>query len=335
VVAQALRQSLAAQGFRPATVQSPPSVAMVYSWGLLSSDTLAGRSNFRIKPNPLAGVTVVAPGEYAGKVDQASLAGARQPLPGLTHIYKPYTVDFAVNERYFVVVSAYDFAALNHGEARLLWRTKMSTRAAGVAMVDALPALLSGGGPYFGRNLDDPQNLHAPLFPTRSGSAGVPGEPETAPPAEITQRVDEQLLHNLLAFEHCEFSGEPLKVRSSNDSLPAAAPSGPAALSFLPPALAARINAYEHEKSALQDALTALIKKRTPGADTRQAIDVFNQENAGRIASLTREREAIRDELAGLAAANTNAAAGKSLNTLLKEFADGVQEMATSSSPDL
>jgi capsule polysaccharide export protein KpsE/RkpR len=95
----------------------------------------------------------------------------------------------------------------------------------------------------------------------------------------------------------------------------------------------ARIKAYQHEKSALQDALTARIVTHTPGADTRQAIDAFNQENAGRIASLTREREAIRDELARLAAATTDAATGKSLNTLLKEFADGVQEMETSPRP--
>ena len=95
----------------------------------------------------------------------------------------------------------------------------------------------------------------------------------------------------------------------------------------------ARINAYEQEKSTLQDSLTARIKEHTPGADTRQAIDAFNQENAGRIASLTTEREAIRDELAKLAAANTDAAAGKSLNALQKEFAAGVQEMETTSSP--
>ena len=65
----------------------------------------------------------------------------------------------------------------------------------------------------------------------------------------------------------------------------------------------------------------------------KRSIDAFNQENATRIAALTTEREAIRNELAKLAAANTDVAAGKSLNALLKEFAAGVQEMETPSSP--
>jgi hypothetical protein len=335
-VAQALRGTLASQNY---LASSAPSLLIVYHWGVIRPDSHQIRDTFNIQPNLKARIALIATSREAGEIENFLLdrrMGRINPafrVPGFLAIQERDLLDLARDDRYFVIVSAYDYAALTRRETKLLWRLKVSTRSPGESMAEALPALLSGGAPYFGRNLKDTQNFKAPLFPAGLAGTGASTAQEFLPPPEAARQLDEHYLHHLMHQEYLEFSGDMFSDDKEANYPPPPTAANASGESFLPPALAARINAYEHEKSTLQDALTARIKERTPGADTRQAIDAFNQENAGRIASLTKEREAIRDELARLAAANTDAATGKSLNALQKEFAAGVQEMETPSNP--
>lgn len=334
-VAQALNAALASQHYLPASATSAPSLLLIYHWGLLNRDTYQIRNSIRLQPNLKTRIGLVAPRKYAQRMEQ-DILDRRQPVSVHVPIIDPTErtlLDLARDDRYFVIVSAYDYAALTRRETKLLWRVKMSTRSAGAAMAEALPTLLRGGAPYFGRNLTDTQFATEPLVPEGRAEVGTPKAEGFLPPPEIARQLDESYLHNLMYQEHVEFSGISASDAKESNYPPLPTAANASGNSFLPPALAARINAYEHEKSTLQEALTARIKEHTPGADTRQAIDAFNQENATRIAALTTEREAIRNELARLAAANTDPATGKSLNALLKEFAAGVQEMETSSNP--
>ena len=334
-VAQALRATLASQNYLPA---SAPSLLIVYHWGVIRPDSHQIRDTFNIQPNLKARIALVSPSRQAGEIENYILErrmGRISPafrVPNFLPSPERDLLDLAQDDRYFVIVSAYDFAALTRRETKLLWRLKVSTRSPGESMTEALPAMLSGGAPYFGRHLTDMLTLKPPLFPAGLAATGAAGAQEFLPPPEVARQLDEGYMRHLIHEEYLQFSGDIFSGDKGGNYPPPTAANA-SGESFLPPALAARINAYEQEKSTLQDSLTARIKERTPGADTRQAIDAFNQENAGRIASLTREREAIRDELAKLAAANTDAAAGKSLNALQKEFAAGVQEMQTTSSP--
>ena len=334
-VTQALSAALASQHYLPAPATSAPSFLLVYHWGLLNRDTHQIRSIFKIQPNLKARIGLVAASKYAQRMEE-DIMDRRQPVSVHIPILDPTEqnlLQLAGDDRYFVIVSAYDFAALTRRETKLLWRFKVSTRSAGAAMAEALPTLLRGGAPYFGRDLADTQYATEPLVPEGRAEVGTPKAEEFLPPPEIARQLDESYLHNLMHQEHVEFSGiYPSDAKESNyPPLPTA--TNTSGDSFLPPALAGRVKAYEQEKSALQDTLTARIKEHTPGADTRLAIDAFNQENAARIAALTTEREAIRNELAKLAAANTDPATGKSLNALLKEFAAGIQEMEPPSNP--
>jgi hypothetical protein len=78
-----------------------------------------------------------------------------------------------------VVASAYDAVALAHGQKVLLWRTKMTTAAQGVAMADVLPRLMVAGAAYFGRAMPGPALLSGPLDP--AGGVEV-GQPVVMPP---------------------------------------------------------------------------------------------------------------------------------------------------------
>ncbi|HUJ43140.1 MAG TPA: hypothetical protein VLW52_05990 [Opitutaceae bacterium] len=323
-ISQALRAALASQNYLPAATPATPTLLLVYHWGLLNRDSYQVRSSFRLQPNLKARIALVAPKRYAERIEQ-DLIDRRQPLPLHIPIIDPEErelLQLVGDNRYFVIVSAYDFSSVTQGAGKLLWRVRLSTRSAGVSMAAALPTLIQGGGPYYGRNLKEMEIVRQPL--TAEGGAAK-GE-EIPPPPQAARQIDEHYLRQLMRAERIEFSGiYPSDAKESDvPPLPKIAAAG---TSFLPPALASRVDAYQHEKVALQDAVASRIKERTPGADARQAIDAFNQENAGRIAALTKEREAIRDELAKLAAANTDAAAGKSLNALLQEFSADVQKM--------
>jgi hypothetical protein len=330
-VAQALRASLAVQNFLPATAPSAPSLALIYHWGVLRPDSYQVRSDFKIQPNLHARLALVATTKQTGDIENFIMArrmGRINPafrVPGFLNFRERDLLDLARDDRYFVIVSAYDFAALTRREAKLVWRVRVSTRGPGAAMAEALPALLSAGGPFFGRNLEDTQTIKAPLFPASRVEGGPANAEASLPPPEIARQIDEHCLHGLIRQERIEFSGTYASDAKDSDP-PPPKESDASGASFLPPALAARIDGYQHDKSDLQNALSVRIKERTPGVDTRQAIDAFNQENAGRIAALTKEREAIRDDLARLAAANTDSATGKSLNALLKEFAADVKQ---------
>jgi hypothetical protein len=65
--------------------------------------------------------------------------------------------------RYFVIVSAYDFAASLKGERKLLWRARMSTDRHGIWMNNVVAALVTAGAPLFGRQTDAPAWREFPL----------------------------------------------------------------------------------------------------------------------------------------------------------------------------
>ncbi len=73
-------------------------------------------------------------------------------MPSEFHEYQSMLLE----ERYFMVVQAFDFPYLKETkELKLLWTTRFSTRAAGTNFEDAYLALTRVAAPHFGANLDD------------------------------------------------------------------------------------------------------------------------------------------------------------------------------------
>ena len=65
-------------------------------------------------------------------------------------------VDELFSSSFFVVASAYDYAALAKGQRRLMWRTKLTVNSLGVNMTESVPPLIASAGPYFGHETKDP-----------------------------------------------------------------------------------------------------------------------------------------------------------------------------------
>ncbi|HVU36516.1 MAG TPA: hypothetical protein VHE61_23960 [Opitutaceae bacterium] len=68
-------------------------------------------------------------------------------------------VEESFSSCYFVIASAYDYAAMRHGRRILLWRTKMTVNSMGISMGESLPSLVLSAGPYFGRDMTEPVTL--------------------------------------------------------------------------------------------------------------------------------------------------------------------------------
>ncbi|PTX96532.1 hypothetical protein [Opitutus sp. ER46] len=62
-------------------------------------------------------------------------------------------VEESFSSCYFVVASAFDYAAMKQGRKVLLWRTKMTVNSAGISMSESLPSLVTAAGPYLGREM--------------------------------------------------------------------------------------------------------------------------------------------------------------------------------------
>jgi hypothetical protein len=96
----------------------------------------------------------------------------------------------AEDDRYFVVVSAYDFAAARQQHKKiLLWQARMSTPSGGVTMAEVIPALITAGGPQFGHESLRPVWVTAPVAREGKVDVGTPTvkeylEPNTVAPAE-------------------------------------------------------------------------------------------------------------------------------------------------------
>ena len=91
-----------------------------------------------------------------------------------------FLVDQAVSDVYYVVASAYDYAALAKQERRLLWRTRMTVAASGVSEEQTLPTLIATAAPFFGREMTEPS-----IFAKRAVRDGHVelGTPTVVPPA--------------------------------------------------------------------------------------------------------------------------------------------------------
>jgi len=331
-VAQGLRLALATQGYRPAADGAAPSLLLTYHWGLIRPvryamydsylhATNGTRLPFEESPRLRQDSTLKARIALVAPTDLAR--DTRDRFVGINHVTTGVyvtgpmrdTLQVALYSRYFVIVTAYDYAALAQGETTTLWRVRLSAADNAANADQAVPTLAAATGLYLGRALRRAETGRISFFTADPAGTPAPFAP-TAENAPVRTLIDK-----LLAREHAAFSGEP--GADYDDFKPAS----PARTAFtLPPELARRVAAYQQEKAALQAALADRLKDRASGDDTRRAIDAFNTENAGRIAALARTRETLRDDLARVATAR-GGAADKSLDALLREFAADARDL--------
>ncbi|HEY8993716.1 MAG TPA: hypothetical protein VIM71_03445, partial [Lacunisphaera sp.] len=168
-----LGQALAKRGYilqalRPDANKTTPSLIISVEWGYMNPITLPPgfepASSPRADPEQQDTTDTDTPDSAqttATELNQremitlvAGSAVKRQAL--FTHADWEKLRDAVGEGRYFVIVSAYDFASSVKGEQKLLWRTRMSTPRQGVWLQQVAPALVAAGAPLFGRQSEAP-----------------------------------------------------------------------------------------------------------------------------------------------------------------------------------
>lgn len=186
VLADCLQRALAVNHFLPAGPEHPPTLLVVYVWGVHNnldqgSDVIGVATPDVNHRNLLSRATLVGGAKFAADLQVALEAQDRvSEIPG-PHIelLDPMRLFLARDNRtrrlysqssgdcYYLVASAYDYqtAAMKEGR-KLLWRSKMTVDSSGVAMADTLPTLVLNSAAYLGRDMPEAATLYRPA--TRS-----------------------------------------------------------------------------------------------------------------------------------------------------------------------
>ena len=220
-----LTRSLATNGYLPASPPAhPPSLIVMYTWGshnllvegdaenatlsaeavarnLLDRAALVGGTKFATelkelfeRANELNNSNRTAPPDPTGTVpDQQPMLGADQmAFMNPVEMFKrgsdknEFLVDQAARDVYYVVASAYDYAAMQANRRVLLWRTRMTVAAQGVAEQESLPTLVLAAAPYFGKDMPEPEILSKRSVREGTVEVGTPTvvEPTNQSPAK-------------------------------------------------------------------------------------------------------------------------------------------------------
>lgn len=180
MVLRELAKALAKEGYilqalRPDANKTMPSLIIGIEWGYMNPDTIesgaldlangegGSMSPAAVRDDPTQSTTT----DFNQKNMITLVAGSalkRQAF--FTQADWDKLRDAVADGRYFLIVSAYDFASSLKGEQKLLWRTRMSTPRQGVWMNEVVPALVATGASLFGRQTELPTWKE---YPVREG----------------------------------------------------------------------------------------------------------------------------------------------------------------------
>lgn len=185
-----VRQSLASAGFVPASgaPEQRASLALAYVWGThgepLDSEALSPqesaknlreraalvggekfarevmellRRSYEMRASASSGMALEVNGEAAPPPPQAVLHAFMNPIERFRSAspHNAFLLEQVRGDIYFVVVSAYDYDALAAGKRVLLWRTRMTAGAAGIAQATALPGLVRAAAAFYGKEMTE------------------------------------------------------------------------------------------------------------------------------------------------------------------------------------
>lgn len=182
-VAKLLAKALAAQHYYVMGPKTPsPTLILVFHWGYMNPQI----DDLGEPDNPQQ--TFWNQREMLGLVAGNTLSNL-----GAFSFQREDILQAARDDRYFVIVSAYDFETAVKGTTKenrkkLLWQAKMSTPSNRVSLAEVIPAMITAGGPRFGRETKLPESVTAKL--AKEGKVDV-GTPTVVPdaPAKVEDKT--------------------------------------------------------------------------------------------------------------------------------------------------
>jgi len=183
---RALKKSLADNGYLPVAAEGQrPALVLIYTWG---SHNALDPETARLFPE-LAQRNILERSLLIGGINLTNSLGRTMEFGESIFdrtARQEYLTYQAANDCYFVIASAYDYAALARGEKMLLWRTKMTVNAQGVSMTETLLPLIATAAPFFGRETAEPEIISKRISRKGHVEIGTPTvvDEKFAPPAK-------------------------------------------------------------------------------------------------------------------------------------------------------
>lgn len=158
LVGQALaKRGYVLQALRPKANETIPDVIVGVEWGYLNpAVTDFGEETSTAEPDSSVAATRSIANFNQAEMITLVAGSAIQRKVAFTDDAWEWVRDAVESGRYFIILSAYDFADSLKGKRTLLWRTRMSTEREGVWMSEVVTALVKAGTPLFGRQTDLP-----------------------------------------------------------------------------------------------------------------------------------------------------------------------------------
>jgi hypothetical protein len=174
VLNRELERTLASQGYVRTQIGGPmPALAIVVTWG---------SANLLLDEIEGSGAMVF------NRKEIAALVGADQANDRILSAHEADAINSAARQdRLFVVVAAFDAAALARREKKLVWRTRISVDSLRTTLTDSLPVMFASAAPWFGRKMEKPMIVTDEIRRRPEVHLGtpviLPDEPGAAPSA--------------------------------------------------------------------------------------------------------------------------------------------------------
>jgi len=134
-----LMGALAKRHYLPATTGHPPELVLSFWWGSVKPEI-----DYNVSED-------LTQADFTNQRAMAALVGADKRFE-MEHWHPRNLEDAATQDRHYVIVTAFDYAAAVQKQKKVMWITRMSMPSAGVDLAAAIPALVTTGGPAFGRD---------------------------------------------------------------------------------------------------------------------------------------------------------------------------------------
>lgn len=145
---------LAKAGFLPADAKHPPTELIVFAWGTMNPDLIPNLAHPDMPDVQLNRTSMLRflGGDKLGLIAQQPDEWLGPPAPGLAGFDPDARAieNVARKDLYVVALAGYAFPDKRSPHPKLLWQTKISCPSVGLAMKQALPAMLAIAAPQIG-----------------------------------------------------------------------------------------------------------------------------------------------------------------------------------------
>jgi hypothetical protein len=196
-LAELLRSALGSGGFREAESGRSPTVVVYYRWGSFNHVAPANPAVSEETGEGDYSLDTSDPVQMRNLSLRAALVGgpkfAKEMMDALMSHHFEYfqeknlhtstLVAMTLRDLYFILAIGYDAPAASQGKKVMLWITRISTDSSGLAMDDALPALVTSARAYIGHETNGAVLFHPRVYPGKVEIGepvvkGIVGEPK-------------------------------------------------------------------------------------------------------------------------------------------------------------